>query len=47
MNAIFSILPMLPAGDTHYTRYSLYLHLNPHPSFLLVGEFWVHPPAGS
>ena len=48
MYAIFSILPKLPEGGTYHPRYSVqYLHINPHPSFLLVGEFWVHPPAGS
>jgi hypothetical protein len=45
--AIFSILPMLPKGGTHHPRYSVYLHVSPHPSFLLVGELWDHPPAGS
>jgi hypothetical protein len=40
---------MLPKGGTYHprARYSVYLHVNPHPSFLLVGELWVHLPAGS
>jgi hypothetical protein len=47
MCAIFLFFPMLPKGGTYHPRYAVYLHVNPHPSFLLVGEFWVHPPAGS
>ena len=43
----FSILPMQPKGGAYHPRYSVYLHVNPHPSFLLVGEFWDHLPAGS
>ena len=30
---------MLPEGGTYRPRYSVYLHINPHPSFLLVVEF--------
>ena len=38
------ILSMLLKGGTIA---SMYLHLNPHPNFLLVAEFWVHLLAGS